>query len=77
MCIRDRTKISFRLNALAAFFGKGGLAQPSEITSRDIASLALLDVDDASLMLEGLYWVRSGRGNGGDPSDGITTKPCP
>ena len=51
-------KISFRINALACFFGRVVLGVPAELTSRDIAVLALLDVDDATCMTDGLYWVR-------------------
>jgi len=53
------TRIRFRLNALAAFFGSGGLARPSEYACRDIVALALLDVDEATLMSEGVGWVRA------------------
>ncbi len=57
-----RTKITFRVNALAAFFGGGGMLHPAEHTSRDITSLALLDVSDATLLEEGLHWVRTFKG---------------
>ena len=56
--VEHETKIAFRINALGAFFGKGGLGVPAELTSRDIAVLALLDVADAICMTDGLYWVR-------------------
>ena len=52
------TRIRFRLNILATFFGGGGLARPSEHCAKDIVSLALLDVDDATLVSEGVGWVR-------------------
>ena len=53
------TKIQFRLNCLAEFFGRGGMIHPTEYTSRDIASLAFLDQTDALVTSEGLAFLRS------------------
>ena len=46
--ISMQQKVAFRINALACVFGRGGLGVPAELTSRDIAVLALHDVDDAT-----------------------------
>ena len=53
-----RTKIQFRINALAAFFGRGGMLRPNEPTCRDVVSLALLDQNDGLVASEGLAWLR-------------------
>ena len=38
------------------------MARPSEYASRDIVSLAVLDIDDATLMSDGVAWVRLYKG---------------
>ena len=53
------TKIQFRLDCLAEFFGRGGMLHPTEPTSRDIASLAFLDQTNAFVTSEGLAFLRS------------------
>ena len=53
------TKIRFRLNCLAEFFGRGGMLHPTEYTSREIASLAFLDQTNVFVTSEGLAFLRS------------------
>ena len=48
----------FRISTLAAFFGAGGLLHPEEYTSRDIVSVALLDVPDAVIVHAGVQLVQ-------------------
>ena len=56
--IGRQQKMTCRVHLLAQFFGAGGLLHPTEPTSRDIVSLALLDDADSLIISEGTVWVR-------------------